>query len=75
MKQWWEEKPKGIPKSEELSIQYYDTESRLRFITTVDSRRNFKLYEIKGQKATYTKRKSNDPNKLERFVSEDCLPS
>lgn len=74
MKQWWEERPKGIPKSEELSIQYYDAESRLSYIITVDGSHIFKLYKVDGQKATYIKRKSNNPKKLERFISDDCLP-
>lgn len=75
MKQWWEEQPKGIPKSERLSVQHYDAESRLRYITTVDSNSNYKLYKIDGRQATYTKRKSDNPKKLERFISDECYPS
>lgn len=72
MKQWWEERPKGISKSERLSVRHCDAESRLRYITTVDSNRSYKLYEIDGQKAVYTKHKSDDPRKLERFISDEC---
>lgn len=75
MKQWWEERPKGIPKSEELSTQYYDAESRLSYIVTIDSNRNFKLYKIDGQKAIYVKHKSNSPKNLERFISDGCFPN
>lgn len=72
MSNWWDEKPKGIPKSEELSVQIYDAESRLRYVITIDKSSNYKLYEVNGKNAVYTKHKSVNPLRLEKFISKDC---
>lgn len=72
MANWWEEKLKGILKSEELSVRICDAESRLRYVITVDKGNAYKLYEIDGKKAVYTKHKSVSPLKLEKFISKDC---
>ena len=72
MDNWWEEKLKGIPKPEELSVQICDAESRLRYVITIDSNNAHKLYKVSGSKAVYTKHKSINPLKLEKFISNDC---
>ena len=68
MPEWWEQQIKGIPKSEELCTQIGDAEHPLIYVITKDRFANYKLYSVEDYKATYTKHKSSNPLKLERYM-------
>lgn len=68
MTEWWKQQIKGIPKSEEVCTRIGDAEHPLIYVLTKDKSSNYKLYSVDNYKATYTKHKSNNPLKLEKFM-------
>ena len=62
---------KGIPKSEEVCVWYYNEGGReLLFATTKDFKGMFKLYSISNNTATFTKIKSNNPLDFDEYIDE-----
>lgn len=71
MPNWYNTSIKGIPKSEELRTRYYDEGgSNLKFAITRDYKGIYKLYRIKDNTATYTKKKSRNPLDFDDYIDE-----
>lgn len=63
---------KGIPKSEEVCVWYYNEGgSELSFATTRDFKGMFKLYYINNNAATFAKMKSKNPLDFDEYIDEE----
>ena len=68
MSEWYKISIKGIPKSEKICIRYYIKNGFLKYIITLDHYGNYKLYTYENKQAVYTKYRSNNPLKLEKYI-------
>ena len=58
-----------IPKNETLWLQAFDKDNNLTHVITSDQHRAaYKLYEVDGDKLTYTKHKSSNPRDLDKWI-------
>lgn len=65
---WYNQKIKGIPKSEKICLRHYTEDKQLTHIITIDPMRNYKLYEYKNNQALFTKHKCKNPIDLEEHI-------
>ena len=57
------------PKNETICLQAKNQKGAVTHIITTDKHKDtYKLYEVSGDKLVYTKRKSNDPLELEKYI-------
>lgn len=58
-----------VPKNEAICLQALNVEGEVTHIITTDKHKDtYKLYEVSGDKLVYTKRKSDSPLELEKYI-------
>ena len=68
--EWYNQKIKGIPKSERISVRHYSVDEQLEYVITYDNIKNYKLYKYDKETNTVinTKHKSINPLDLEEYM-------